>query len=193
MTALPLQRPRLLSVAEFTALPEDSEARYELQEGNIVMSPMPVPRHQVCQGRLRTQLAEQLPHGFEAVTEIDIDLGLVAPGRPGFVRVPDLVVVSHAALARVDAEGGLVRASEVSLAVEIISPGSRRTDTVIKHGEYAEAGIAHYWIVDLDGPVSLVACHLAGEFGYVDATPATGVVEIAEPFPVRLDLDALAL
>ncbi len=28
--------------------------------------------------------------------------------------------------------------------------GSQRTDRVIKHGEYADAGIPHYWLVDLD-------------------------------------------
>ena len=32
----------------------------------------------------------------------------------------------------------------------IVSPGSRRTDRVMKSYEYAKAGIAHYWVVDLD-------------------------------------------
>jgi hypothetical protein len=31
--ALPLQRPQLLTVAEFAALPEATNGRYELQEG----------------------------------------------------------------------------------------------------------------------------------------------------------------
>jgi hypothetical protein len=61
----------------------------------------------------------------------------------------------------------------------------------MKHGEYADAGIPHYWIVDLDEPVSLLACHLAGEFGYVDGGAVTGVFRAAEPFPVEIDLDAL--
>ena len=72
-----------------------------------------------------------------------------------------------------------------------MSPGSRRTDHVAKRADYADAGIPHYWIVDLDEPVSLIACHLAGELGYVDGGAATGVFTTTEPFPVRLDLDAL--
>jgi hypothetical protein len=56
---------------------------------------------------------------------------------------------------------------------------------------YADAGIPHYWIVDITGPVSLVACHLAGSFGYADAGAGTGVFRTSEPFPVRIDLDAL--
>lgn len=193
MAALPLpgERPRLLTAAEFAALPEDPAAHYELQEGSVVMSPRGRPDHQVCMGRLYASLTEHVPDGMEVVPEIDVDLELVPPARPGFVRAPDLVVVERAALARCRAEGGIVRAREVVLAVEIVSPSSRRTDTVVKHGEYADAGIAHYWVVDIGDAVSLTACHLAGEFGYVDAAPVRGTCTVHEPFPVRLDLDRL--
>ena len=75
--------------------------------------------------------------------------------------------------------------------MEVVSPGSRRTDNVVKRGEYADAGIQRYWIVDIDNPVSLVACHRAGEFGYLSDGAATGVFTASEPFPVRLDLDGL--
>ena len=36
-----------------------------------------------------------------------------------------------------------------------------------------------------------IACHLAGEFGYVDGGAVTGVFRTTEPFPVEIDLDAL--
>ena len=70
-------------------------------------------------------------------------------------------------------------------------PGSKRTDHVAKRADYADAGIPHYWIVDLDDPISLVACHLDGELGYIDGGAVTGVFDTTEPFPVRLDLGAL--
>lgn len=85
----------------------------------------------------------------------------------------------------------MLRASEVVIAVEIVSPGSRRTDYVIKHGEYADAGVPHYWILDLDDPVSLVDCHLSEEFGYQDAGGVTGTFETTVPFPLRVELDKL--
>jgi len=34
------------------------------------------------------------------------------------------------------------------LAVEVVSPGTRRTDRVEKFVEYARAGVREYWIVD---------------------------------------------
>lgn len=45
MTALPLPPQRLpLTVADYVALGEDPDGvRYELQEGNLVMSPKPAP------------------------------------------------------------------------------------------------------------------------------------------------------
>jgi Uma2 family endonuclease len=91
----------------------------------------------------------------------------------------------------VGSEGGLIHASEVVVAVEFLSPSSRRLDRQTKRDEYADAGIPHYWIVDLDEPGSLVACHLAGEFGYVDRGAATGIFHTTEPFPLEVDLNAL--
>jgi len=85
----------------------------------------------------------------------------------------------------------MIRAAEVVVVAEFVSPGSRPHRQRPEARDYADAGIPHYWIVDLDAPVSLVACHLAGELGYVDRGAATGVFATTEPFPVRLDLGAL--
>ena len=199
MTALPLQpqpqRRPLLTVPEYAALPEDGDGvTHELVEGNLVMSPRPIGVHQLCIQELLYQLRGHVPALLLAVNEVDVDLGLVPPTQPGFVRVPDVVVVPKEALHRQRREGGLFHASEVTLAVEVISPGSRRLDTVVKRDEYADAGIPHYWIVDLGEPgdrPQLTAHHLAGEFGYADPGAVTGTFTATEPFPVRIDLDAL--
>jgi Uma2 family endonuclease len=117
--------------------------------------------------------------------------GVRAAGRPGFSRRPDLVVVQRSARRRVRDTGGLIRAAEVVVVIEIVSPGSRRTDHVVKRSEYADAGIPHYWIVDLDRPVSLLDCHLAGDFGYQDAGGTAGNLVTSQPFPVRVELHRL--
>jgi hypothetical protein len=39
--------------------------------------------------------------------------------------------------------------------------------------------------------MSVLACHLAGSFGYADSGAVTGTFVAGEPFAARLDLDAL--
>jgi Uma2 family endonuclease len=190
MTALP-EPGKLLTIADYAALPEDDQRRWELLEGNLIMSPSPTPGHMVALARLHARIEGQLPRGLRAVPDVDLDLQFAPADQPGTSRRPDLVVVTESEFDRVEAGGGLLRASAAMLVVEIISPGSRRTDTVIKRGEYADAGIENCWIIDLARPTSLLAAHLAGEFGYRDSGEVTGVFEASEPFTLRIDLDEL--
>lgn len=181
----------LLTITEYAELGEPESGYTELLEGRLLMSPSPRPGHNIASKRLVLQLDSQMPGDMEVIQDIDVDLELAPPGGPATARRPDLVVVDRAAVRRVDREGGLLKASDVLLVVEIVSPGSTRTDNVDKRGEYADAEIPHYWIVDITEPVSLVACHLAGEFGYQDGGAVTGEFATQDPFAVRLNLDAL--
>jgi Uma2 family endonuclease len=187
----PAREPSLLSVGEYLALGETEHGYDELVEGRVVMSPGPAPDHNHAAVEVLIQLRGQLPAELEVLLDLDVNLELAPPDAPGFTRRPDLIVVRRSARERVRQEGGIIRAAEVVVVAEFLSPGSRRTDNVMKRLDYADAGIPHYWIVDLDEPVSLIACHLAGELGYVDGGSATGVFATTEPFPIRLDLDAL--
>ena len=189
MTAMPV--PHLFTVAEYAALGEIESGYAELQEGHLIMSPSPTHPHNRAVYRLMRQIEDQLPRGFELSHDIDVDLELAEPDQPGFVRRPDLVIIRDEAVSRVEREGGLFRASDIVLIVEIVSPGSRRTDYTIKRAEYADAGIPNYWIVDLKPPASLVACHLAGEFGYRDSAEVTEEFTTSAPFPLTVRIDKL--
>jgi len=185
------REPQLLTVAEFLALSETELGYDELVEGRVVMSPSPVPDHNNALVEALIQLRPQLPPELEVLLDLDVNLELAPPDAPGFTRRPDLIVARRSARERVRQEGGIIRASEVVVVAEFVSPGSKRTDHVAKRADYADAGIAHYWIVDLDDPISLVACHLGGELGYVDGGAVSGIFSTTEPFPVRLDLGVL--
>ncbi len=198
MTALPeppehpLRPPaHLLTINEYAALGETETGYTELVEGRLLMSPSPVPDHNYASLRLAVQLEAQLPAELEVIQDVDVDLELVPAGEPGFSRRPDLLIVQRGARERVRNEGGMIKASEVRVAIEVVSAGSRRTDYVDKRREYADAGIPHYWIVDISMPVSLVACHLTEEFGYVDHAEVTETFTAPEPFPVSIDLTTL--
>lgn len=180
----------LYTVGDYAALGE-TEYWSELQEGKIVVSPSPTYDHGMAVSELFVQVRAQLPPNLVALMDSDLDLALVSEDQPGTVRRPDLFVVDRADRKRAKAEGRLLRASEVLLVVETVSPGSHRTDYRIKRDEYADAGIPHYWILDLDEPISLLACHLTEEFGYVDHGEVTGKFATNEPVPFTIDLTAL--
>jgi Uma2 family endonuclease len=182
---------RLFTIADYAELGEDDRYRWELQEGNLVMSPSPSPDHMLASGELRDQLKTQLPGTVVVIQDVDIDLQLDRADRPGTSRRPDLIVIQRSEVTRVRAEGGILRASEVVLAIEIISPGSRRTDYVIKRAEYADAEIPHYWIVDLEPPeaVSLQAFRKIGDSSdYVDDGKAVTSYTAELPYPVTIDI-----
>jgi Uma2 family endonuclease len=185
--------PRLLTVAEYMALGETEPGYTELQEGHLLMTPSPRPKHSNASLNLAVRLLAQLPAGLTPMQDMDVDLELAPTDEPGFVRRPDLIVVDASVSADAEAEDRLIRAAELHLVVEIVSPGSRRMDYVIKRGEYADAEIPYYWILDLNPPISLLTCHLAGEFGYQDSGTYTGTFRAVEPFPVEFELDDLPL
>jgi Uma2 family endonuclease len=191
MTLRPVAPRHLLTVAEYLEIGEVEPGYAELVEGRLLMSPSPVPDHNHALLEIAFQLRGQLPPAVEVIAETDVDLELAGPDSPGTVRRPDLVVVARAARRRVRLDGGVLRASDVVVVIEVLSPGSRRTDHVHKRGEYADAGIPHYWIIDIEPPASLLACHLAGEFGYADGGPVHGTFVTTAPLPVEIDLDAL--
>ena len=133
--ATPEREPRLLTVAEFLALGETELGYDELVEGRVVTSPSPVPDHNSALVEALIQLRPQLPPEFEGLLDLDVNLELAPPDAPGFTRRPDLIVVRRSARERVRAEGGIIRASEVVVVAEFVSPGSKRTDHVAKRAD----------------------------------------------------------
>ena len=196
MTAEPLHEfegdsVHLLTIAEYAALGETEYGYTELIEGRLLVSPSPIPDHNYAMQELGMLLRPQLPDSVETVPVMDVDLELAPADGPGFSRRPDHMIVNRGARKRVRTKGGLIRASEVLVIVEIVSPGSKRIDHVDKRRDYADAGIPNYWIIDIDEPISLTACRLTEEFGYVDDQVATGVFTTEVPFPVEIDLGRL--
>lgn len=84
------------------------------------------------------------------------------------------------------------RRFELVWSLEVVSPGSARVDRIVKLADYAEAGIPNYWIIGIDGPVTLDAFTLVGG-GYARSVGAAGgLVELAQPAPLTIDPVALA-
>ena len=134
---------RFWTRAEVLALPEDGN-RYELVDGELLVTPSPRPAHQ----RAILALAERLlpyvrAHGLGECYSSPADLDL----RADQLLQPDLFVVAAG-------RNGLLRdwseAGIPLLTVEILSPSTARFDRIVKRHRYRRSGVAAYWIVDLD-------------------------------------------
>jgi len=157
MTALPddswllsiRPQPELVTAAEYDALPEEIAKAIEIVDGNVVYCAAPTPDHQTA-GRRLTNLLER--HARDAMSKgheclaVNSDVDLRLRDLPLLNRRPDVVL--YRCLDR--ERGERLRAEHCLLIVEIVSPGSETQDTTDKLGEYAKAGIPHYWIVRLD-------------------------------------------
>jgi len=169
---------------EWEGLSEDSFRHAELAKGVLVMEPRPAPLHQRVTWRLTDQLDSQLPDELTALPEVEV---IVDARHPTTVRVPDVVVTSDK---RAQENPSRLDAADVLLAVEIVSLGSGRTDRVTKLTEYANAGIPHYWIVDLDKPATLTAYILvAGNYEIV--AQVTDTASFSEPAAITIDMRTL--
>lgn len=91
MSSVELPR-HLLTLEEFNSLPEDNSARFELQEGVLVVTPRPATPHLRAAARIWQQLDEQLPDGLEALIESEVCLD---PVFPSTVRVPDVLITKR--------------------------------------------------------------------------------------------------
>lgn len=153
-----------------------TDDRFEVVRGELVVSPSPTMRHQdvlfELVAILRAALADRQ---LKVRGDIDWHLG----HDPDLeVRRPDVVVVPQ------ETSGAYLTAAPF-LAVEVLSPGHRGVDLVDKPAEYGAAGLAHYWVIDPDDPVTVI------EYGLEDRAlverrrvSGTDPFEITEPFPV---------
>jgi Uma2 family endonuclease len=174
----------LLSLDDWIELPETREFHVEVVEGVLLVSPRPLSFHQLALLRLGYLINEQIPSEFYALGEVEV----VLAKAPLTVRVPDVIVAPSTL---VETNPARYDAADVKLAVEVLSEGSKRTDRVTKFSEYAEAGIEHYWVVDLDPPVSMIAYRLIDE-DYENFGEFSGVAELQfAGAELTIDLNAL--
>ena len=171
-SALPRSRP--LTYADLDDMPADGH-RYELIDGTLIVTPAPRHLHQRVVGNLHIALRRGCPAELEVLlAPFDVVLG------PATVLEPDLLVARRAELT----ERNLPTAPV--LAVEVLSPSTRRIDLGTKRLAFEAAGVPSYWVVDPDEP-SITVFELEGASYREVALVAGGdTLEATRPFPVHV-------
>jgi len=117
--------------------------RYELVDGELLVTPSPAWPHQRAVQILIRELSAYLraePVGHVGNSPFDVE------PEPELIVQPDVFVLPVAESRRLLGE---MPARTLMLAVEILSPSSSRHDRVIKRPAY-QRHVPEYWAVDLD-------------------------------------------
>lgn len=118
--------------------------RYEVVEGELLVTPLPRAAHQRAAFAIARHLHEYVEAhrlGEVFAHPIPLDLDDINAYEPDLSVVP---LVAGKRIASWDDLGPLL------LVIEILSPSTARYDRGAKRARYQRAGIPEYWIVDLD-------------------------------------------
>jgi Uma2 family endonuclease len=151
---MPQSPTKNLTFEEYLTYDDGTDNRYELVDGELVMVPLPTADH--------SDVIDLLSNTFKAKISrikspwiVKRDVGVytginLATGKERS-RTPDLCVITQAQWAslKADKTSSAVLRTPPLLAVEVVSPGSQKTDYESKEEEYMSVGIPEYWIVDL--------------------------------------------
>ncbi|MCH8106914.1 MAG: Uma2 family endonuclease [Chloroflexi bacterium] len=154
------------TVKDYMSTPEGK--RYQLLDGEMILAPSPVTRHQRILMRLIWALKEFVDSsGTGEVFAAPYDVVL----SDHDVTQPDILFVSNS-------RSGIVTEANIQgapdLVVEILSPGTAMHDRGYKQSLYGSHGVREYWLVDPDAEtvevlveeaqaLLLHATHLRGE------------------------------
>lgn len=157
-----------LSFEEFRKLQNTAaeDLRYELDEGELILTPSRTPRHNIVRYRLRRALTDFVQAKDLGLVLDETDFRLSANA----VRKPDVAFVAKDRMKDLDLDSTPIEGAP-TLAVEVISQSNLALDTAKKVRQYLAAGSQAVWLIY--AALRLVEIH-----------DKTGVREVAEPEPI---------
>ncbi|MDQ2808343.1 MAG: Uma2 family endonuclease [Chloroflexota bacterium] len=137
------------SDAQYLRLTADTLRLIEFTDGVLEVLPMPTRKHQAISQWLFLALLAVIQPGGGKVFYSPLRLQI----RPGKYREPDLLALLESS----DPRNRNAFWLGADLVVEIVSPDNPLRDTQVKRLDYAEGGIAEYWIVNpLDDSITVL-------------------------------------
>lgn len=157
-----------VSLEEFDALPMDEQHLYELIDDMVLMTPRPGVLHQSILFNLSVSLAPFFKgKTCRPFSELEVRLNKD-------IFVPDIsILCDPEKFSEQRYEGA------PTIAVEILSPGSMRTDLFVKLNKYQLAGVQEYWIVSPKSKTIIVHTFTKGAVNEytLEDTLASGIFE----------------
>ena len=180
MAGVSAVHPRV-SFAELCRWPDDGR-QYELYDGEVIVVPAPIPRHQRVGINVMSLLREYEKRTGGLVFHAPFDVVLTEYD----VVQPDVVFFRAERRHLID----MMRPTRVppDVAVEVLSPSTERSDRGRKMDLLARSGVPEYWIIDPIGNVLEV--HQLQNGGYVLTAVAGEQDRVESPTLTGLSFDA---
>lgn len=170
--------PELRDQQELLTWLDEHEARYEVIDGIVLVSPPDRLVHADRVSGVMVALRTSAPSGLTVVGP-SYAVHYDSSSPKDFV-LPDVLV------ARTEDCGDDGIHVAPLLVVEVLSRSTRRRDRSEKREIYAELGVPHYWLIDPERH-SATVLRLAAD-GYEEALTAVGELGVDEPFPASVPL-----
>jgi len=147
-------QPQFITAEDLWSMPDDGN-RYELIRGELVRLPMSSMESSSIAMHIGSELRT-----FVRTSGLGLVMGadgaFILRRNPDTTRIPDVSFVSAERLPPVEERRRFPEMAP-DLAVEVISPSDRTSETNRKVMDYLEAGVRLVWVVD--PPVRTVAVH----------------------------------
>jgi Uma2 family endonuclease len=166
----------IAELLEFIAAAPDDGYRYEILDGELVVTPPAIEDHQGLLEELRMALQPALPAGWRIYS----DAGIIAGGQR---VVPDLVILDEPIVRG----GEQYRVRPVRLVVEAESTSTKHKDRKAKAESYAKQAIETYWRVEKNGATHVFTLPQPDGTSDSVVTVRSGeTLKVAVPFEVEL-------
>jgi len=130
-----------LTYEDYLELPDDGR-HYELIEGELVLNPTPITRHQWIAGNIYHAIRHYFDdHHIGKTFMAPLDVVLAED----VVLQPDVMVILRE---RFSIIGEKNIQGAPNIVVEVLSDGTRKWDETVKRKLYERYGVDEYWIVD---------------------------------------------
>jgi Uma2 family endonuclease len=169
-----------LTFEDFRNLPEDDGKIYELDHGELLVTPSPTVSHNRIRDRIFVALKEFVDGRQLGEIMLEMDFRL----ESSTVRKPDVAFVTQDHLARIDAESWPVNGAP-ALAVEVISPGNAAQDVAAKIRQYLLSGCLSVWIVY--PKLRSIEIHTNARVGKIEAPALLTDEKVLPGFSIPLD------
>ncbi|MGH9432175.1 MAG: Uma2 family endonuclease [Terriglobia bacterium] len=132
----------LLSIEDYASLEEPEGVRYELSEGELIVTPSANYYHNEVRDEFNARLRAFVKSRKLGIVTSETDMQLVGET----VRRPDIAFISASRLQGIDLEKVPIPLAP-DVVIEIVSKNDRADDLLVKVSQYLAAGTSAVWFL----------------------------------------------